>query len=102
MFVEKRKKKIQKQNVFPSPIDSYIEITRFHQGYVDNEVNLNVEGNCQQTCSDYINTKHYHCGENTLCRESLEPWEQSKFICRGAVHNCQYFDGDLSICPAVS
>lgn len=83
-------------------IDSYIEISRFYQGYIDNEINLNAEGTCRQKCSDYVHTKHYHCAENSFCSETLEPWAKSKLICNGAVYNCQYFDADLNLCPAVS
>lgn len=82
--------------------DSFIEISRFYQGYIDNEINMNREGNCRQTCSDFTKTKHYQCAEKTYCRGSLEPWEQSKLLCKGEITNCQYFDGNLKICPAVS
>lgn len=82
-------------------LDSYIEISRFFQGYVDNEVNLNKEGNCRRSCSDFTKTKHYQCAEDTFCRKSLDPWEKSKLICKGEIYDCQYFDGELNICPAV-
>lgn len=81
--------------------DSYIEITRFFQGYIDNEINLNRDGSCQNTCEEHTRTKHYHCAEGSFCAEKLEPWEQTKIICNGAVLNCEYIEGDLSICPAV-
>lgn len=82
--------------------DSFIEISRFYQGIVENEKNLNPDESCRFSCSDFTRTKHFQCAENTFCRRSLEPWEQSKLLCKGEIVNCQYFDGNLKICPAVS
>lgn len=81
--------------------DSFIEISRFFQGYIDNEINLNREGHCRKSCKDYTRTRHFHCAEGSFCGKSLEPWEENKLICNGAVLNCEYFAGDLDICPAV-
>ncbi|XP_031621011.1 uncharacterized protein LOC116339330 [Contarinia nasturtii] len=78
---------------------SFIEISRFYQGYIENEINLNPEGNCRQTCDEYTETKHYHCAENSLCANLHDPSQQSKLICQGTIRNCQYIDGSFNICP---
>lgn len=80
--------------------DSYIEISRFYQGYIDNEINLNRDGSCQQTCEEYTETRHYHCADGSFCEYLTEP-QKSNLICNGTVFNCQYFDGSFNICPAV-
>lgn len=82
--------------------DSFIEISHFYQGYVDNEINLNSEDNCRKSCDDYTITKHHHCADETFCAGREEQWDTAKTICNGSVLNCQYMGGDLSYCLAVS
>lgn len=77
--------------------DSFIEISKFYQGYIDNEWHLNPEGKCDATCEEYVETRHYHC---TDCLPRTV--QESQLICNGTVLNCQYFDGSISICPSVS
>lgn len=89
--------------LFHEHIDTYIEISRFYQGYIDNELNLNNEDNCRLSCSDYTFTKHYECAEDTFCHKSnLSYPYKSKALCSGSVINCQFLDGDLNFCLAVS
>lgn len=88
-------------NLFFFSIDSYIEISRFYQGYIDNEINLNPQAKCLQTCEEYTETKHYHCAEDSFCEHLTDPKLKSKLICNGAVLNCRYFDSSFNICPAV-
>lgn len=82
--------------------DSFIEISHFYQGYVDNEINLNSEDNCRKSCDEYTITRHYHCADETFCAGRENQKEIAKSICNGSVLNCQYMGGDLSFCPAVS
>lgn len=74
--------------------DTYVEITQLLQGYVQNEVDLNSEGTCKETCSEYSYTKSHSCYQNLWCRQQKK--------CEGRVINCQYIDADMWICPAVS
>ncbi|XP_055324718.1 uncharacterized protein LOC129579094 [Sitodiplosis mosellana] len=80
--------------------DSYIEITRFYQGIVENEINLNPEAKCQQTCEEYTETKHYHCAEDSFCDHLTDPLLKSKLICNGTILNCRHLDSSFNICPA--
>lgn len=76
------------------------QITNFLQGYVDAEVNLNAEGSCALTCSDYQNTKHHACNADTLCA-GLKPENRSIIGCKGKVRGCHGIDDNISVCPAV-
>lgn len=78
----------------------YHEISNFLQGYVDNEVNLNADGSCAMTCSDYQNTRHFECRPDTFCA-ALRPEQRKIVACRGKVRGCYNFEDELSICPSV-
>lgn len=78
----------------------YHQITRFIQGYVDNEVNLNADHSCKQTCADYKNTKSYGCEEKTMCAEYAHI-DQASTRCTGTIYNCDYVDDDLTVCPVI-
>lgn len=89
--------------------DSYIEITHFYQGYIDNEINLNADDNCRLSCDDYTDARHYTCVNKTFCapeNDFLDPFVlkriNSKAICKGNVYNCSRLSGDLKLCLAVS
>lgn len=89
--------------------DSFIQITHFYQGYVDNEINLNADDNCRSSCDDYTHTRHYTCVNKTFCAPedpSLDPYVlqrvKSKAICHGDVRNCSRIAGDVRLCLAVS
>lgn len=80
-----------------SILDLYHQVTRFLQGYVDNEINLNPDSSCKKTCSDYTNTKNYDCKDDTLCAESHV--DQASTKCNGTILNCEFIDGELTACP---
>lgn len=82
---------------FPS---IYHQITRFIQGFVDNEVNLNDEKSCKQTCSDYTSTKSFGCAEKTLCSE-YSHIDEASIRCKGTIYNCDFIDDDVTVCPAL-
>lgn len=71
-----------------------MEITQLLQGYIQNEVDLNEDGTCRETCTEYSYTKSHSCYQNLWCRQQKK--------CEGRVINCQYIDADMWICPAVS
>lgn len=76
----------------------YHQITRFIQGYVDNEVNLNADKSCKQTCSDYTSTKNFGCAEKTLCKE-YSHIDEASIRCKGSIYNCDFVDDDVTVCP---
>lgn len=81
-------------------IGLYEEVTRLLQGYIDNEVNLNPENNCKRTCTDYKQTRHHVCRNDTYC--ALPEPGKERSICKGTVTDCSFFGSDMNICPAVS
>lgn len=76
---------------------TYYQITRFIQGYVDNEVNLNPDASCSQTCEDYTRTHNYDCQSGTLCGEPHIDRASTK--CNGTILYCAFIDDDLIACP---
>lgn len=75
-------------------------ITGFLQGFVDNEINLNREQTCKNTCDDYKIARQYGCHNDTLCAIPLKNQRINK--CKGVLRNCEFVGSDLEICPSVS
>lgn len=73
---------------------TYERVTKLLQGYVENEVDLNTEETCRETC------EHYEVTESFTCFKELYCSKQPK--CTGKVLYCKYLDSDMWICPAVS
>ncbi|KAH8312114.1 hypothetical protein KR044_009453 [Drosophila immigrans] len=71
---------------------TYDEVTRLLQGYVENEVDLNNDESCSQTCPDYQNTTTMGCFDQKFCSQQPK--------CSGRIHNCQFVDSDLSVCQS--
>lgn len=73
---------------------TYDEVTRLLQGYIINEVDMNQEETCRETCGFYEATKSYSCFKNLYC--SRQP------RCSGRILNCEYIDSDMTICQSKS
>ncbi|KAH8312100.1 hypothetical protein KR044_009410 [Drosophila immigrans] len=71
---------------------TYEEVTRLLQGFVENEVDLNNDESCSQTCPDYQNTTTMGCFDQKFCSQQPK--------CSGRIHNCQFVDSDLSVCQS--
>lgn len=71
---------------------TYEELTELLQGYLQNEVDLNPEGTCRESCSEYAYTKSHGCFQNLWCRQQKK--------CEGKIINCQFYDSDMQVCPA--
>lgn len=74
--------------------DTFERLTRLLQGYIENEVDLNNEETCRETCGHYQYTESSGCFKELYC--SKQP------RCQGKLLYCQYLDSDMWICPAVS
>lgn len=83
-------------------VGTYEEVTNFLQGYIDNEVNLNADGTCQNTCEDYQATENYRCYDGTYCEQKTEGAERDRARCNGKVVDCQFVGADLNVCTTVS
>ncbi|KAH8418347.1 hypothetical protein KR222_002648 [Zaprionus bogoriensis] len=71
---------------------SYDHVTRLLQGYVENEINLNAEESCSQSCEDYQNAGISGCYGDELCRKQPK--------CAGRLHSCRFIDADMSVCQS--
>lgn len=77
---------------------TYHQITRFIQGYVDNEINLNADTSCSHSCSDFQQTTNFGCQPKTLCAEQHIDLVATR--CTGTIYNCDKLENDLTICPS--
>lgn len=73
---------------------NYEEVTRLIQGYIENEVDMNMRQQCWQTCADYTRSRNEGCFKEKLCARQER--------CSNRIYNCNYVDSDMEICPSVS
>ncbi|CRK92910.1 CLUMA_CG006339, isoform A [Clunio marinus] len=71
---------------------TYIQVTRLLQGYIENEVDLNREGGCWETCPHYQLTESYGCFKELYCAKQPK--------CSGKLLFCNFFDADMWVCPS--
>ncbi|KAH8420530.1 hypothetical protein KR009_011112 [Drosophila setifemur] len=71
---------------------TYDEVTRLLQGYVENEVDLNNDESCRETCSFYQMTRTEGCFKDKYCANQPR--------CSGRLYNCQFIDSDMWVCPS--
>ncbi|XP_021694805.1 uncharacterized protein LOC5564091 isoform X2 [Aedes aegypti] len=75
--------------------ETYVQLTRLLQGYVENEVDMNTDNTCKENCA------YYNWGvRQEQCYKDLYCSKQPK--CAGKMYSCEYVDSDMWICPAAS
>lgn len=79
--------------------DESMQVTNFLNGYVDNEINLNKEGSCWNTCEDYRFAQNYGCSDGTFCDQQRRIGHSA--ACNGTIVDCSYIDSSMKICPSV-
>ncbi|XP_054288862.1 uncharacterized protein LOC129004333 isoform X1 [Macrosteles quadrilineatus] len=72
--------------------ETYIQLTRLLQGYIQNEVDMNPKQTCSENCGYYQMTKQHSCYENQFCAKQR--------ACQGDIVECQYIDSDMWVCQA--
>ncbi|RZF33110.1 hypothetical protein LSTR_LSTR013281 [Laodelphax striatellus] len=70
--------------------ETYTKMTRLLQGYIVNEVNLNRQKSCGESCGYYSHTEQYSCYEGGFCHQQLK--------CEGKITDCTFVDSDMEIC----
>ncbi|XP_039296534.1 uncharacterized protein LOC111046010 isoform X2 [Nilaparvata lugens] len=70
--------------------ETYTKLTRLLQGYIVNEVNLNRQKSCGESCGYYSHTEQYSCYEGGFCHQQLK--------CEGKITDCTFVDSDMEIC----
>lgn len=76
------------------PGETYAQVTRLLQGYIENEVDMNADGTCRDNCAYYTLATRHGCFKEQFCAK--QP------VCNGRIIDCQYIDSDMWVCPAVS
>lgn len=73
--------------------DTYLEITRLLQGQIENEIDLNRERSCTDTCSNYqfVEDGTFGCSERSVCNKQTK--------CKGKLLNCRTTLDDMWVCP---
>lgn len=72
--------------------ETFYQITKLLQGYIENEVDMNTRQSCTSQCSSY------NYAESTSCYKDLFCAKQPK--CNGRIFDCQFFNADAWVCMA--
>ncbi|XP_038209829.1 uncharacterized protein LOC119830767 isoform X1 [Zerene cesonia] len=72
--------------------ETYAQVTRLLQGYIENEVDMNADNTCSENCAYYTLAANHGCFKDQFCAK--QP------ACKGRIINCQYIDSDMWVCPA--
>ncbi|XP_059061468.1 uncharacterized protein LOC131854370 isoform X3 [Achroia grisella] len=72
--------------------ETYEQVTRLLQGYIENEVDMNDEGTCRENCAYYTLAQNHGCFKDQFCIKQPK--------CKGRIIDCQYVDSDMWVCPA--
>ncbi|XP_075978224.1 uncharacterized protein LOC142977959 [Anticarsia gemmatalis] len=73
--------------------DTYAEVTRLLQGYIENEVDMNSDGTCRKDCPYYKSAWNHGCSyDSEYCSKQPK--------CGGEIIDCKFFKSDMWVCPA--
>ncbi|KAL0839140.1 hypothetical protein ABMA28_017111 [Loxostege sticticalis] len=72
--------------------ETYAEVTRLLQGYIENEVDMNADGTCRDNCAAYTVAENHGCFKDQFCAKQN--------ACKGRILNCKYIDSDMWVCPS--
>lgn len=72
--------------------ETYIQLTELLQGYIENEVDMNVDGSCKQDCGYYQHAMSEGCymPHSQYCGQHRR--------CNGIIHDCQFYHADATVC----
>ncbi|XP_038122636.1 uncharacterized protein LOC6041925 isoform X1 [Culex quinquefasciatus] len=75
--------------------ETFVQITRLLQGYVENEVDMNTDNTCKENCAYYSwGARQEQCFKDLYCSKQPK--------CSGKIYDCEYLDSDMWICPAAT
>ncbi|KAI8124341.1 hypothetical protein CVS40_5407 [Lucilia cuprina] len=72
--------------------ETYEQVTRLLQAYIENEVDMSSNRDCMQSCSAYGRTKNEGCYMDQFCAKQER--------CSGQIHDCFYASGYITACPS--
>lgn len=74
--------------------ETFIQFTEVLQGYIVNEVDLNQDNTCKESCVAYTNSQEKSCfGVNQFC-------SQSRRCSKGRIYNCAFVEADSRVCTS--
>jgi hypothetical protein len=71
--------------------ETYIQFTELLQGYIVNEVDMNQDKTCKDSCSAYTNSQEQGCFGNQFC-------SKSRRCPKGRIYNCGFVEADSTVC----
>ncbi|XP_059061470.1 uncharacterized protein LOC131854373 [Achroia grisella] len=72
--------------------ESYDEVTRLLQGYIENEVDMTKDNSCAEKCSYYSVAKNYGCFQDKFCARQSS--------CKGNIIDCHFVESDMTVCTS--
>ncbi|XP_065363768.1 uncharacterized protein LOC135957041 [Calliphora vicina] len=72
--------------------ETYEQVTRLLQAYIENEVDMSSSRDCMQSCAAYGRTKNEGCYMDQFCAVQER--------CSGQIHDCYYASGYIKACPS--
>jgi len=72
--------------------ETYLEVTKLLQGYIENEVDMNERQTCKSNCAAYTFTDSKSCYKDLFCAKQPK--------CNGRIFDCQFFNADAWVCMA--
>jgi len=72
--------------------ETFLQVTRLLQGYIENEVDMSPTQNCKSECSAYNYAESNSCFKDLFCAKQPK--------CKGRIFDCQFFNADAWVCMA--
>jgi len=70
--------------------ETYLEVTKLLQGYIENEVDMNDRQSCQSECGAITMAESKSCYKDLFCKKQPK--------CGGRIFDCQFFNADAWVC----
>jgi len=72
--------------------ETFLQVTRLLQGYIENEVDMNPSQKCTSQCSSFNYAESTSCFKDLFCAKQPQ--------CKGRIFDCQFFHADAWVCMA--
>merc|ERR1719445_1372561 len=72
--------------------ETFLQVTRLLQGYIENEVDMNPSQKCTSQCSAFNYAESTSCFKDLFCAKQPQ--------CKGRIFDCQFFHADAWVCMA--
>jgi len=72
--------------------ETFLQVTRLLQGYIENEVDMDTNQGCTRQCDAYNYAESKSCYKDLFCAKQPK--------CNGRMFDCQFFNADAWVCMA--